>query len=129
MAKVTKGRINIPKNVKEHLTLAKQVFAKHQTDGDTSLLKNLADLDWDKIGPNINTCLAKHLEAEECKRKMDDAYRERDRYLPEIEEILRASKSLLKAAFSKNPKKLGDWGFEVNDTPKATKSKKTDGDN
>jgi hypothetical protein len=128
MAKVTKGRVNIPQNVEEHLKLAQQVFDKHKADGATSLLSNLADLDWNKIGPNIGSCLAKHLEAEECKRKMEEAYRERDRYLPEIEEVLRASKSLLKAAFSKNAKKLGDWGFDVADSPKVAKSKKKEED-
>ncbi|GAB4328815.1 MAG: hypothetical protein OHK0038_02760 [Flammeovirgaceae bacterium] len=122
MARTTKGRVNIPINVEENLDLAKKVFDKHKADGDSSLLNNLQDYDWNKIGENISICLAKHLEAEEYRRKMEGAYRERDLYLPEINEALRASKSLLKAAFSKNPKKLGDWGFSVDDTPKVKKT-------
>lgn len=121
MAKITKGRIVIPKNVEEHLTLAQKVFDKHQADGNTSVLNTLADLDWNVIGPKIANCLAKHHEAEECRRKMEEAYRERDLVLPEIEEILRASKSLLKAIYTKNPKKMGEWGFSVDDTPKTKK--------
>lgn len=124
MAKTTKGRVEIPKNVEENLNLAQKVFDKHKQDAAASLLKNLQDIDWDKLGPDIAVCLAKHLEAEELKRKMEDAYRTRDLYLPQITEALRASKSLLKAAFSKNPKKLGEWGFTVDDTPKAKKAKK-----
>jgi bifunctional DNA-binding transcriptional regulator/antitoxin component of YhaV-PrlF toxin-antitoxin module len=122
MAKTTKGRIVIPKNVEEHLTLAQKVFDKHQTDGNTSVLNTLADLDWNVIGPKIANCLTKHHEAEEYRRKMEEAYRERDLVLPEIEEILRASKSLLKAVYTKNPKKMGDWGFSVDDTPKPKKN-------
>lgn len=125
MAKKTKGRIDIPQNIEENLKLAQLVFDKHQQDGESSLLKNLQDIDWDKIGPEIAVCLAKHLEAEELQRKMEQAYKERDLYLPQITEALRASKSLLKAAHSKNPKKLGEWGFTVDDTPKVKKSKDT----
>jgi hypothetical protein len=123
MAKTTKGRVEIPQNIEQNLQLAQKVFDKHKLDGDASILNNLSDLDWNTTGTQIALCLAKHLEAEECKRKMEEAYRDRDLYLPEIGELLRASKSLLKAAFSKNPKKLGDWGFTVDDTPKAKKIK------
>jgi hypothetical protein len=123
MAKITKGRVDIPKNIEEYLTLAQKVFDKHLSDGDASLLHNLDGMDWKVTGAKIAECLRKHQEAEDYKRKMEEAYRERDLTLPEIQEILRASKSLLKAAFSKNPKKLGEWGFTVDDTPKVKKKK------
>lgn len=126
MAKITKGRIAIPTNVEESLKLAEQVFLKHQQDGASSLLSNIEGLNWNEIGPKIDDCLKKHYEAEEYKRKMEEAYRERDNYLPEILEIVRTSKSLLKASFPKNPKKMGEWGFSVDDTPKP-KRKKNDG--
>lgn len=123
MAKVTKGRIEIPRNVEENLQLAAKVYEKHQKDGASSLLNNLDDMDWNVIGPNIALCLQKHLEAEELKRKMDEAYRTRDLNLPQINELLRASKGLLKGVYSKNPKKLGEWGFNVDDSPKTKKDK------
>ncbi|MDX2302493.1 MAG: hypothetical protein NW226_06810 [Microscillaceae bacterium] len=126
MAKKTKGRIDIPQNIEENLKLAQLVFDKHKKDGDASLLKSLQDFNWDELGPNITVCLAKHLEAEELKRKMEQIYKERDLFLPQITEALRAGKSLLKAAYSKNPKKLGDWGFTVDDSPKAKKAKETE---
>jgi hypothetical protein len=119
----TKGRVAIPSNLEEHLDLATSVYNKHLADGDASLLKNLADYDWAVIGPQIAECLIKHKEAEEYKRKMDDCYKQRDLLFPEIEEIVRASKAILKAAFTKNPKKLGEWGFTVDDTPKTKKPK------
>jgi hypothetical protein len=123
MAKTTKGRIDIPQNVEKNLTLAQKVFDKHLADGNASLLNNLDEMDWGVTGTKIAECLKKHQEAEDYKRKMEEAYRERDLNLPEIQEILRASKSLLKASFPKNPKKLGEWGFMVDDTPKVKKQK------
>lgn len=123
MAKITKGRIEIPQNIEENLSLAKKVFEKHLEDGNTSILHGLDGMDWKVTGSKIEECLKQHLIAEEHKRKMEEAYRERDLVLPEIQEILRASKSMLKAAYTKNPKKLGDWGFTVDDTPKVKKKK------
>ncbi len=118
MAKTTKGRVSIPSNIEEHLALAKKVYEKHKLDGQTSLLKNIEGMNWDEMGEKIKLCLEKHLEAEELKRKMEECYRERDNFFPEIQEITRVSKSLLKASFPKNPKKMGDWGFVVDDSPK-----------
>jgi hypothetical protein len=123
MAKTTKGCVLIPQNVEESLKLAQKVYEKHKSD-DNSILKSIDGMDWAVIGPKISECLQKHTEAEELKRKMEEAYRDRDLVLPEIVEILRVSKSLLKAAYSKNPKKLGEWGFTVDDTPKTKKEDK-----
>lgn len=123
MAKITKGRVVLPTNIEENLNLAQKVFEKHQADRDASLLLNLDGMSWAELGPKIAICLQKHLEAEDLKRKMEEAYRERDLALPEILETLRASKSLLKASFPKNPKKMGEWGFTVDDTPKVKKKK------
>jgi hypothetical protein len=123
MAKTTKGRIEIPQNVEENLKLAQKVFDKHVADKDASLLLSIDGMSWATIGPKVAECLKKHQEAEEFKRKMEESYRDRDLALPAIQEILRTSKSLLKATFSKNPKKLGDWGFTVDDTPKVKKKK------
>ena len=123
MAKTTKGRIAIPTNVEENLQLAGKVYEKHQKDGASSILNNLDDMDWNAMGPNIALCLQKHLEAEDLKRKTEEAYRTRDLYLPQLNELLRASKGLLKGVYSKNPKKLGEWGFSVDDSPKVKKDK------
>ena len=123
MAKTTKGRVAIPTNVEENLQLAGKVYEKHKKDGASSILNNLDDMDWNVVGPNIALCLQKHLEAEDLKRKMEEAYRTRDLYLPQLNELLRASKGVLKAVFSKNTKKLGEWGFSVDDSPKVKKEK------
>lgn len=52
---------------------------------------------------------------------MEVAYRERDLLIPAIDETLKSSRNLLKALNAKNPKRLSEWGFEVDDTAKAVK--------
>ena len=55
---------------------------------------------------------------------MEAAYRERDLFIPAIEEILKSSRNLLKALNAKNPKRMAEWGFNVDDTTSAAKSPK-----
>jgi hypothetical protein len=117
----TKGRILISQNPVGVLNQAAKVYAKHKADGDNSQLKLLPDHDWAVIGPTIDIALAKNAEAEEYRGKMEAAYRERDLLIPAIDDILRVSKNLLKALNSKNPKRLAEWGFEVDDSTKAAK--------
>ncbi len=121
MAKTTKGRVTISANARESLALAKSVYTKHLADADKSVLLALDGLDWAVTGPKIDPCLAKHEEAETLSRKAEEAYRQRDASLAEIIEIVRASKNLLKGKYSKNPKALGDWGYQVDDTPPVKK--------
>ena len=120
MAK-TSGRIVISRNSGEMLALAAKVYGKHLAEGDNSHLKLLTDYDWSKTGPTIETAQAKHNEAEAFKGQMEAAYRERDLLLPAIEEILKSSRNLLNALNAKNPKRIAEWGFEVDDTTTAPK--------
>lgn len=122
MTKRTPGRIKLPINPKDILDLAYRVYQKHLADGKSSLLKNLEGNTWETIGPNIAIAQAKHQEAEEHKRKMEEAYRERDKYLPSITDLLRATIALLKAVFRQNPKRLGEWSFEVDDSTPVKKN-------
>jgi len=122
----TEGRIELPHNPKDVMNLATDIFAKHQDDGESSPLLNLDGIDWAVIGPTIPTAQNLHKQAENLKRQMEEAYRERDIYLTAIEEAVKASRNLLKAHNQKNPKRLGEWGFDVADStpvPKPPKAK------
>ncbi|PZF73178.1 hypothetical protein [Taibaiella soli] len=118
MSKITKGRIIITKNIPDNLELAKKIYDKHIIDSSDSLLNNLEDITWNEIGPLIDQCMQLHKKAEELKRQMEEAYRQRDLAYPKISEAIQASKLYLKGRFARNPKKLGEWGFNVDDTPK-----------
>lgn len=116
-------RIVMPTNVGELLKLANRVYQKHLEDGKNSPLHALQDYKWDEIGPNLALAAAKHEEAEELSRRAEIAYRERDRLMGDVPGIMRVTRDLLKAIFKKSVKKLGEWGFEVNDSPRPKKGK------
>ncbi len=121
----TKGRVLISRNPEQLLRLAKKVYDKHVADGATSDLNNLDNsiYDWTKVVPTIATCTSLHDLAEDYKAKMEEAYRKRDALLNPIEEHVKGSSAFLKGKYAKQPKKLGSWGFEIDDTVKAPKKK------
>ncbi len=112
----TVGRIAISRNPGELLQLATKVYLKHQAEGENSPLKNLDGIDWTVVGPSIDGALLLHNEAEELKGRMEQAYRERDLLIAPIEGAVKASRNLLKALNQQNPKRLCDWGFQVDDS-------------
>jgi hypothetical protein len=116
-------RVDIPKNVEEVLTLGEKIYEKHVADGAKSPLNTLQDYDWNTVGPNLAPALAKHNEAEEYERKMKEAYEARNKLMGDIAGIIKASRDLLKGVNSKSPQKLGEWGYDVFDTPLPKKPK------
>jgi hypothetical protein len=123
MGKRTTGRISITTNVPDGVSLAEKVYTKHQADGAASPLNNLDDVDWAVTGPKLKTCRQQHDLAEQLKKDSEKAYAIRDAIYAEVTEILRVSKNTLKGRFTKNPKKIGDWGFQIDDTPPPKKDK------
>ncbi|KPM49651.1 hypothetical protein [Jiulongibacter sediminis] len=97
---MAKAKVTIPTNVQELLELADFIQAKHSEDGESSVLSAMPDNTIADMQTKADTCLKHHLHAEELRRQMELAYRERD---------------LLLGVHRKNPKKLGDWGFVVSD--------------
>ena len=122
--KRTVGRITVSRKPEELLALAANVYGKHQIDGAASPLSNLDGCDWSVVGPTIGPALAKHREAESLKGQMEQAYRERDLLIPAIDEAVKASRTLLKALNQKNPKRLAEWGFDVDDSAPVAKAAK-----
>jgi len=125
MAKTT-GRIPISHNPKKMLTMAADVYKKHEEEGTSSPLLILDGTDWKVIGPTIEQALALHKEAELHKGRMETAYRERDLLITPISKGLKASRNLLKAINKDNPRRLANWGFEVIDSVKKAKVKKSE---
>jgi len=119
---VKRGSVAIKRSPEQLIKLGGGIFTKHQADGPASPLKALVDNNWEVTGPKIAGCLENHQKAEALKKQMELAYQERDKVLGELEEIVRNSAALLKSIYRKTPKKLGDWGFEVNDTTGAPKT-------
>ncbi len=124
MAKTTKGRILIPRAQKEGFELAAKIYAKHQADGPASELHNLDGVSWDVVGPTIVAGIASRNEAERLKGLMEAEYRKCDALFAPVDGLTRASSVYLKGKYAKNPKKLNEWGFAIDDTPQ-TRTPKT----
>jgi len=114
-------RVTIPKNAEELLDLAAKVYKKHTDLGTASPLNAMVSHKWTDNGPNVEPCLQLHLQAEELKRKAEEAYRQRDLMLGEITESVKASRDLLLGVYRETPKALGEFGFEVDDSARAAK--------
>jgi len=118
-----KMRVPIPKNAEELIKLGSSIFNKHLVEKALSPLNSMADYKWETEGPKLPKALAKHLEAEELRKKMEAAYKERDLILANTAGIIRASRDILVGVNRQNMKRLGDWGFTVESTVAATKKK------
>ncbi len=123
MAKRTNGRIKVPRNIEARLTLAAAIFKKHTDDDINSPLKMMVDHDWTITGPQVEEVLDIHEQAEDLRRRSEALYKKRDLMMANIDKIIRASANTLKGIHSQNIKRLGEWGYEVSDSPPAKKNK------
>lgn len=108
-------RVLLSLNHIEILKLADQILKKHKEDGPNSPLKSLKDHSWTEEGGKINPCMAKHIEAEEYRRKMEEAYKERDILLKPITDIVKESRDKLMEFYRDDMKQLEKWGFVIED--------------
>jgi hypothetical protein len=109
----TKMRVDIPKGAEDLIDLGEDIYKKHQTEGATSPLNQLVDYTWEVEGPKLSQAKEKHLEAESLKKKMEEAYRERDLLMTNTTQIIRASRDILTGINSANMKRLSEWGYDV----------------
>lgn len=115
-------RVVIPKNPAQELDLAKKVFTKHTAMAATSPLNSLQTHTWAVNGPQVATAITLHQQAEDLTRQAEEAYRKRDILLAEIDQSVKASRDLLLGVYRDNPKILGEWGFEVDDSARTKKA-------
>ena len=119
------ARVVISKSPEKLLALAKLVYQKHTNDGATSPLNALQDHNWTDNGPKVAEAEDLQAQAKELEKKVEKLYQDRDALLAQVEKTVRASATLLNGIYKSSPKNLGEWGFEVNDTP--TKKDETNG--
>jgi hypothetical protein len=120
----TKGRVVFPSSLEEKLKLGEKILEKHRADGDASPLNSLSDIKWSDVGPTIAPTLAIHRNAVELSTAAEKLYRQRDQAMIPIEGLIRSSAAVLKGIYSKNPKQMGDWGLQIDDSPQQKKEPK-----
>lgn len=119
----TKPRVNIPKNPTQKLDLASRIFAKHTSMAVASPLNALQSHTWTVNGPEVANAQTFNQQAEEYSRQAEEAYRKRDLLLSELDESIKSTRDLLLGIYRDNPKELGQWGFEVDDSVRAAAKK------
>ena len=123
-------RITIPTNVDDHLTLAKAILAQHAALGPASPLNGIKDIA--TFGPQTKAAdaantLAKSLakQAETAKQNRDLALGQSGQLTPgSVRFFVTSARDVLLGLNKGNEKKLGDWGFVVDDSPGPAKPKK-----
>lgn len=115
------ARVVIPSNAEKVLSLADKVLKKHTSDGDSSPLNVLQDHNWTDNGPKVAKAIALNNKAKALEKEVEKLYQDRDALLKPIKDTVRSSSRTLMGIYKSSPKKLGDWGFEVNDTPQKKK--------
>jgi hypothetical protein len=109
-------RVSIPTNPADLLALAAKVYQKHVKDGKTSALNALKDYNWTDNGPKIAPALKIQVQITDMEKQLKILYGDRDVLFTPIDATVKKSRNLLLSIYSEHPKKLGDWGFDVNDT-------------
>ncbi len=118
------ARVIIPKTTEKLMALADKVYAKHTADGASSPLNVLKDTDWNTNGSKLIAAKALHDQAKDMEKQLEKIYQNRDALLRPVDQTVRASAKLLNGIYRNSPRNLGDWGFEVNDTPAKKKDSK-----
>ena len=121
------ARINIPKNPDELIKLAKTIKDKHGLDGANS---PLAGLNMADFAAKTAAADAENQKAQQYYRDAEKATQDRDLALGgdtaakgTVTFYVRSARDVLAGLNKGNEKKLGDWGFEVDDSPAAGASK------
>jgi hypothetical protein len=122
MAKGMKMRVDIPRSPKGILELSNKIFIKHAADAAASPLNFLQDIDLAIEQNKAANALIKHNEAENLRLQMEQAYKERDLLMRNTITVVKNSRDLLTGIHRENMKRLGDWGFTVDHSPKAKKA-------
>lgn len=109
-------RIIIPTSAKSLIDLAESVLKKHQADGAQSPLSMMVSNNWETNGPKVAQADALHNQAEEFKRQAENLLKQRDLLLDDVTESVKGSRDVLIGIYRDNPRELGKWGYQVNDS-------------
>jgi hypothetical protein len=117
---MAKPRIPIPTNPGEIIDLASSIEEQHTALGKAS---PLAMLEWDIVSPQIKDASAVQKQIDKISKELEKLTQRRNNLLDPIGEFVRSSRDILSGVYRSEMKKLGDFGYVVDDSPKAKKTK------
>jgi len=107
-------RVVLPANIYAFLGLVQRVTKKHEEEGHASPLSILNIDSWNDVETKRKRCFEVQQRAEALRREVEQLTAEKNRLRKELLGTIRASRNILLSIHAQNPKKLGEWGFEVN---------------
>ncbi|MFT5470967.1 MAG: hypothetical protein ACI8UO_006100 [Verrucomicrobiales bacterium] len=109
-------KIKIPSNKEKIIELAQSIADQ---DAELGAGSPLASLNWGELLGDAGALkLAKehHQAAKKLEKDVEKEYEDRDKFVAGLLKLVRRSRDILKGVHAEEPKKLGDFGFEVNHT-------------
>lgn len=120
------ARINVPKNTDQLIQLAKDIVARHTTDGAAS---PLGGLDMADMNTKTNTADTENKKAGQSRRDAEKATQNRDIALGSgaggavkgtVEYYVKSVRDVLLGLNKGNEQRLGDWGFDVDTSARSS---------
>jgi hypothetical protein len=122
---MAKARVTIPVNPGELIDLCVGIAAEHKEQGKDS---PLSILDWEEISPIIAEADTLDDKIVNMSRELEKLTQRRKALIEKsdgLADFARQSRDVLSGVYRNEMKKLGDFGFDVNDSPKAKKTTTT----
>jgi len=117
------ARVNIPKNPDELIKLAQSIGAKHKDDGTGSPLVKLDMTDMDAKTTTADTqnqnATKLYRDAETSTQNRDLALGSDNAVKGTVAYYVRSVRDVLLGLYKGNEQKLGDWGFDVDQSTKS----------
>ncbi len=114
-------KYKIPREPYKLGALGDTAVAKSTADGATSVIAPLVK---DEVKVSIANLKELTKRAEDLRRQSEEAYALRDQEAKKVEQFLRAVRDVVNANFPDQPKKLTEYGFEVDETTAKAAPKK-----
>lgn len=117
---MSKPRIPIPTNAGDLIDLSVAIQEQHTTLGKNS---PLALLDWEKAAPQIKDASDVQNQVDKLNKNLEKLIERRNNLIDPLGDFVRSSRDVLSGVYRSEMRKLGDFGFEVDGTPKPKKAK------
>ena len=115
-----KPRITIPTGAADLIELAGDIQEQHDELGKDS---PLALLDWKIISPQVKEATDVQKQIDKLTKDLEKLTERRNNLIDPLGDFVRSSRDILSGVYRAEMRKLGDYGFEVDDTPKPKKPK------
>ena len=117
---MTKPRIKIPASASELIGLAADIQDKHTELGKDS---PLALLDWKLIATQIKEAGDAQDTIDKLTKQLEKLTEQRNNLIDPLNDFVRSARDVLSGIYRNEMRTLGDFGFEVDDSPKTRKPK------